>query len=139
MASQLDEMFDRYTSAHRQWLDLCGRYITSVQNDRISPDNDANDEAVSVSRALLQTFGAVSSTTFSYACSIQSIISKFQASLLNQDAADSDANYKRALLVENLRIMLREVGDSASREGRHFQHQLMIIAEQLAQSEAIKE
>jgi hypothetical protein len=81
----------------------------------------------------------VSSTSLSYACSIQSIISKFQASLLNQDATDNDADYKRALLIDNLRTMLREIGDSASREGRHFQHQLMIITEQLAQSEAIKE
>ena len=139
MSSPLDEMLDRYTSVYRQWLDLSSTYISAVQNDHISSDKDPNDEIVSVSRALLQAFGAVSSTSLSYACSIQSIISKFQASLLNQDATDNDADYKRALLIDNLRTMLREIGDSASREGRHFQHQLMIITEQLAQSEAIKE
>lgn len=138
MSSPLDEMLDKYTSVYRQWLDLSSTYISAVQNDQTSSDKAPKDEAVTVSRALLQAFGAVSSTSLSYAYSIQSIISKFQASLLNQDVTDNDADYKRALLIDNLRTMLREIGDSASREGRHFQHQLMIITEQLAQSEAIK-
>lgn len=47
-----------------------------------------------------------------------------------------DTPLKRAKLIDEVRGFLREVGESASREGRHFQHQLALITEQLAQAEA---
>jgi hypothetical protein len=67
---------------------------------------------------------------------LQSITYKFQASLIELNLPGEEASQKRAMLIDELRCYLREIGDCASREGRNFQHQLARITEELAQAEA---
>jgi len=85
---------------------------------------------------MLQALTAAASSSLSYSYSIQSILYKHQASLLALNDASTDARHRRSLLIDDLRSFLREIGDTASREARSFQHQLALITEQLAQAEA---
>jgi hypothetical protein len=99
-------------------------------------DADNASEMAVISRALLQALGAASTSSLSYGYSVQSIIYKYQASLLALNLGEEDSMHKRALLIDEVRGFLREIGDTASREGRNFQHQLAVITEELAQAEA---
>ncbi|MFN9645448.1 MAG: hypothetical protein ACK6BG_10120 [Cyanobacteriota bacterium] len=136
MADSLDELMKNYNSMVQQWLTLSQPLFASVCPGLGAPEGEGMADASALSRAMLQALGAASTSSLSYGCSIQSIISKYQASLLALNLSHEDSQLKRAKLIDDVRGFLREVGESASREGRHFQHQLAMITEQLAQAEA---
>jgi hypothetical protein len=85
---------------------------------------------------MLQALSAATSSSLSYSCAVQSVLYKYQASLLALSQRGAEAGHQRALLLDEIRGFLREIGETASREGRSFQHQLALITEQLSQAEA---
>lgn len=136
MASPLEDLLKSYGSLCQQWLDLSQPFVASMPEGVTICEKGLGAETAVISKTLFQALSVASTSSLSYAYSIQSIISKFQASLLEHGYVNEDANHKRALLIDDLRALLREVGESAFREGRHIQHQLMLLTEQLAQAEA---
>ena len=102
----------------------------------MTPDPEFATNSATLSRVLLQALSVASTSSLSYAYALQSITYKFQASLIELNLPGEEASQKRALLIDELRGYLREIGDCASREGRNFQHQLAMITEELAQAEA---
>jgi hypothetical protein len=136
MAASIEELMKTYTSLFEQWLHLSQPFTTLGQVGMGSLDADGGTDGAAISRALLQALSAASTSSLSYGYSVQSIICKYQASLLELNLGGEDAEHKRALLVDEVRGFLREIGETASREGRSFQHQLAVINEQLAQAEA---
>jgi hypothetical protein len=136
MAASIEELMKTYTSLCQQWLHL-SQPFTSLGQIGMEPMNaEGGTDAAAISRALLQALSAASTSSLSYGYSVQSIIYKYQASLLELNCGGEDAKHKQALLVDEVRGFLREIGETASREGRSFQHQLAVINEQLAQAEA---
>ncbi len=136
MAESIDELMKVYDSLFQQWLNLAQPLFAA---GRTGMDGLGSEEAAdfsAISRAMLQALGAASTSSLSYGCSVQSIIYKYQASLLALNLSNEESQLKRAKLIDEARGFLREIGETASREGRHFQHQLAIITEQLAQAEA---
>jgi hypothetical protein len=93
-------------------------------------------DAGTVSRAMLQALTAATTSSLSYSYSVQSILYKYQASFLALSLGEEETKHKRAMLIDEIRGFLREIGETANREGRSFQHQLILITEQLAQAEA---
>lgn len=136
MATSIDEMMRAYNSIFQQWLDLSRPFVSPGRLGVVSPETDCATDNAEIFRALLQALSAASTSSLSYGYSIQSIIYKYQASLLELNLGDEDSKHKRAMLIDETRGFLREIGESASREGRKFQHQLAKITEQLAQAEA---
>lgn len=136
MATSIDEMMSAYNSIFQQWLNLSQPFISPGRLGMVSSDSDCATDTAEIFRALLQALSAASTSSLSYGCATQSIIYKYQASLLELNLSDADSKHKRAMLIDETRGFLREIGESASREGRKFQLQLAKIAEQLAQAEA---
>ena len=136
MTTSVEELMKVYDSLFRQCLNLSQSFMAPGGIDTESLDSGAAGESIALSRSLLQALSAASTSSLSYGYSVQSIIYKFQAALVALNFSGHNAELKHALLIDELRGFLREIGDSASREGRHFQHQLAMITEQLAQAEA---
>lgn len=134
MTNSIEELTKVYHSLFQQWLDFSQASLGGLGMGSVDADGAA--DAAAISRALLQALSAASTSSLSYGYSVQSIIYKYQASLLELNLGSDDAKHKRALLVDEVRAFLREIGETASREGRSFQHQLAVINEQLAQAEA---
>lgn len=137
MSSPLTELLKACDSLHQQFLDLSKPFLSSSPLKVNSFEHGRGGDTLVISRTLLQALTAASTSSLSYAFSLQSIISKFQASLLEHSFSGVDASHRRAILIDDLRALLREIGDSTSREGRHFQQQLTLLTEQLAQAEAL--
>ena len=136
MAASIEELMKTYTSFCQQWLHLSQPFTSLGQVGMEPMKADGGTDGAAISRALLQALSAASTSSLSYGYSLQSIIYKYQASLLELNRSGEDSNHKQALLVDEVRGFLREIGETASREGRSFQHQLAVINEQLAQAEA---
>jgi len=136
MTTSVEELLKVYDSLFRQCLNLSQSFMAPGGIETESLDTGAAGETIALSRTLLQALNAASTSSLSYGYSVQSIIYKFQAALVALNFSGHNPELKHALLIDELRGFLREIGDSASREGRNFQHQLAIITEQLAQAEA---
>jgi hypothetical protein len=136
MTSSIEDLMRMYNSLCQQWLSLSQPFVSPGRMGMGLADADNASEMAVISRALLQALSAASTSSLSYGYSVQSIIYKYQASLLALNLGDEDSMHKRALLIDEVRGFLREIGDAASREGRNFQHQLAVITEELAQAEA---
>ncbi|MEB3317662.1 MAG: hypothetical protein VKO39_05920 [Cyanobacteriota bacterium] len=136
MTSSIEDLMRMYSSLCQQWLSLSQSFIAPGQLGMTGADADSASDAAVISRALLQALSAASTSSLSYGYSVQSIIYKHQASLLALNLSQEESRHKRALLIDDVRAFLREIGDTASREGRNFQHQLAVITEELAQAEA---
>jgi hypothetical protein len=135
-AESMDEPMKIYHSLFQQWLNLAQPLSGGGRPGTGGTPGEEMADFSAISNAMLQALGAASTSALSYGCSIQSIISKYQASVLALNFSQEDSQVKRAKLIDEARGFLREIGETASREGRHFQHQLAIITEQLAQAEA---
>ncbi len=136
MTSSIEDLMRMYNSLCQQWLSLSQPFISPGRMGMGFADADSASDVAVISRALLQALSAASTSSLSYGYSVQSIIYKYQASLLALNLGEEDSMHKRALLIDEVRGFLREIGDTASREGRNFQHQLAVIIEALAQAEA---
>lgn len=136
MKSSIEELMNNYNSLFQQWLTLSQSLLPPGPVGAGSPGGEEASDVGAISRALLQALTAAASSSLSYSYSVQSILYKHQASLLALNFGDEDTMRKRALLIDDIRSFLREIGDTASREARSFQHQLALITEQLAQAEA---
>lgn len=136
MADSIEELMKVYQSMAQQWLHLTQPLFAAGRPGGGFPEAGEASDAAVLSRAMLQALNAASTSSLSYGYSVQSIICKYQASLLALNFSAEDSQHKRAMLIDEIRGFLREIGDTASREGRHFQHQLAMITEQLAQAEA---
>jgi hypothetical protein len=133
MKSPIEELMNSYNSLFQQWLTLSQSLLPAGAG---SPGSEEASDVGAISQALLQALTAAASSSLSYSYSIQSILYKHQASLLALNFGDADTMRRRALLIDDIRGFLREIGDTASREARSFQQQLALITEQLAQAEA---
>jgi hypothetical protein len=136
MNESIEEMMRMYRSMAQQWLDLAQPFLAGNSEGMGLPDAEGAGDATAITRAMLQALGAASKSSLSYGLSVQSLIYKYQASLLALNLSNDNSQLKRAVLIDEVRGFLREIGETASREGRNFQHQLAIITEQLAQAEA---
>ncbi len=136
MAASFDEVAKVYSSLFQQWVNLAQPFTSPNKVGVMAPDPEFATNSATLSRVLLQALSAASTSSLSYAYSLQSITYKFQASLIELHLPGEEASQKRAMLIDELRGYLREIGDCASREGRSFQHQLAMITEELAQAEA---
>ncbi len=136
MNSAIEELMNNYQSVFQHWLTLSQSLIPPGHASTRTPEGEEATDVAAISRAMLQALTAAASSSLSYSYSIQSILYKHQASLLSLNYADADARHRHALLIDDIRSFLREIGDTASREARSFQHQLALITEQLAQAEA---
>lgn len=136
MATSIEELMKMSHSLFQQWLHLSQAFISPSQVDGDNSNTDCATDRAAISRALLQALGAAGTSSLNYGYSVQSIIYKYQSSLLELNLSNQDPSHKKSLLIDEIRGFLREIGDTASREGRSFQHQLAVITEQLAQAEA---
>lgn len=136
MAASLEEVTKIYTSLFQQWLNLTQPFTPPEKFSMVRPDTEFTTANATISRVLLQALSVASTSSLSYAYSLQSITCKFQASLIELNLQGEESSQRRAMLIDELRGYLREIGDCASREGRNFQHQLAMITEELAQAEA---
>ncbi|MFN9545849.1 MAG: hypothetical protein ACK6AD_02090 [Cyanobacteriota bacterium] len=136
MATSIEELMKMSHSLFQQWLHLSQTFISPSQVDGDNSNTDCATDRAAISRALLQALGAAGTSSLNYGYSVQSIIYKYQSSLLELNLSNQDPSHKKSLLIDEIRGFLREIGDTASREGRSFQHQLAVITEQLAQAEA---
>ncbi|MBM5815613.1 MAG: hypothetical protein FJ083_03185 [Cyanobacteria bacterium K_Offshore_surface_m2_239] len=136
MKSSIEELMNNYNLLFQQWLTLSQSLLPPGPAGANVPGSEEASDVGAISRALLQALAAAASSSLSYSYSVQSILYKHQASLLALNFGDEDTKRRRALLIDDIRGFLREIGDTASREARSFQHQLALITEQLAQAEA---
>ncbi len=136
MPESIEELTKIYHSIFQQWLNLAQPLFAAGRPGKDFPGSEDTGDAAVLSRTLLQALSAAGTSSLSYGYAVQSIVYKYQASLLALNLSEADSQHKRAMLIDEIRGFLREIGDTASREGRHFQHQLAIITEQLAQAEA---
>jgi len=136
MNNSINDLMNNYHSLFQQWLNLSQSLMPPAPMGPGPLEGEGASDADALSRAMLQALTAAASSSLSYSYSIQSILYKYQASLLGINSGNAEIKHKRALLIDDLRSFLREIGETASREGRSFQHQLALITEQLAQAEA---
>lgn len=136
MTASFEEVTKVYASLFQQWVNLAQPFISPDRMGMMTADPEFATNSATLSRVLLQAISVASTSSLSYAYSLQSITYKFQASLIELNLPGEEASQKRAMLIDELRGYLREIGDCASREGRNFQHQLARITEELAQAEA---
>ncbi len=136
MTASFEEATKMYASLCQQWLNLSQPFMSPGRLGMTTPDSKFAADSAILSRALLQALSVASASSLSYAYALQSITCKFQASLVELNQPGEQSNHQRAVLIDELRGYLREIGECASREGRNFQHQLAMITEQLAQAEA---
>jgi hypothetical protein len=136
MASPIDDLMKSYQSLLQQGLTLAQSFSASGSSGIGSMGAENAADAGTVSRAMLQALTAATASSLSYSYSVQSILYKYQASFLALSLGEEETKHKRAILIDEIRGFLREIGETANREGRSFQHQLILITEQLAQAEA---
>jgi hypothetical protein len=136
MQSSLEDLIGFYGSISQQLLDRTRDFVITAPEDANRSNLEADASTIALSRSLLQALSAATSSTLSYSCAIQSIIIRFQGTIIKRYSSNVDNVNNHSVIIDDLRMLLREIGEIASREGRNFQQQLMIINEQLAQSEA---